>query len=83
MDASYKTAKMLAAKLVSNVDNNAKLEMYKWFKQAENSDCTGKRPGMFNVKARAKYDAWASCKGTPKPLAMQKYVETVCALSQK
>jgi len=40
-------------------------------------DVQGKRPGMLDVKGRAKYDAWAGRKGLGKEAAMQQYVELV------
>ena len=51
------------------------LELYGLFKQASVGDVTGSRPGMFDPKARAKWDAWASRKGTSQDDARTKYVE--------
>jgi diazepam-binding inhibitor (GABA receptor modulating acyl-CoA-binding protein) len=53
------------------------LELYGLFKQGSLGDVQGKRPGMLDVKGRAKYDAWASRKGMDRDDAMQKYVELV------
>jgi acyl-CoA-binding protein len=36
---------------------------------------------MFDLKARAKFDAWAKAKGTGKDDAMKKYVALVDALA--
>ena len=41
-----------------DIDNMMKLEFYAIYKQATVGDCTGKRPGMMNIVARYKYDAW-------------------------
>lgn len=35
------------------------------------------RPGMFDPKGKAKWDAWEKCKGTSNEDAMAKYVEVV------
>lgn len=35
------------------------LELYALFKQGSAGDVTGKRPGMFDFKGQAKWDAWA------------------------
>jgi diazepam-binding inhibitor (GABA receptor modulator, acyl-CoA-binding protein) len=35
------------------------LELYALYKQATLGDVGGPRPGAFDVRARAKYDAWA------------------------
>ena len=39
------------------------------------------RPGMFDLKGKAKWDAWEKCKGTSKEDAMKKYCEVVKRLS--
>ena len=53
------------------------LEMYGLYKQALNGDVTGKRPGRLNVKARYKYDAWASRKGMSREDAMKNYIKLI------
>lgn len=61
-------------------DNNTLLKLYAYHKQANMGDVTGKRPGFTNMVGRAKYDAWARLKGTPKEAAMQSYIDLVKAL---
>jgi diazepam-binding inhibitor (GABA receptor modulating acyl-CoA-binding protein) len=39
------------------------------------------RPGMFDMKGKAKWDAWEKCKGVSKEEAMQKYCEVIKRLS--
>ena len=51
------------------------LELYGLYKQASVGDVTGSRPGLFDPKARAKWDAWAARKGTSLDDARTKYVE--------
>ena len=41
---------------------------------------SGSRPGMLDLKGRAKYDAWARQKGTSKDDAMKGYVALVAKL---
>lgn len=60
--------------------NELKLDMYALFKQATEGDVSGSRPGMMNMVARAKYDAWAKLKGTSAEAAMQKYISTIESL---
>jgi acyl-CoA-binding protein len=57
------------------------LELYGLFKQAKLGDVQGSRPGMLDLKGRAKYDAWASRKGMSKEDAMKKYVALVDRLA--
>lgn len=53
------------------------LQLYALFKQGTGGDVSGKRPGMLDVKGRAKYDAWSKLKGTPNDQAQQRYVDLV------
>lgn len=53
------------------------LEMYGLYKQALVGDVTGKRPGRVKIKARYKYDAWASRKGMSQEEAMKSYIELI------
>lgn len=55
--------------------NELKLEFYGLYKQATEGDVSGKRPGMMDFVARAKYDAWAANKGMSREEAMQKYID--------
>lgn len=53
------------------------LELYALYKQGSAGDVTGKRPGMLDVKGRAKYDAWAGKQGQSREQAMTAYVALV------
>jgi diazepam-binding inhibitor (GABA receptor modulator, acyl-CoA-binding protein) len=57
------------------------LQLYGLYKQATEGDVTGERPGMFDFKGAAKYDAWASRKGLTTDEAMRAYVELVDKLA--
>jgi acyl-CoA-binding protein len=50
------------------------LELYGFFKQATKGDASGSRPGMLDVKGRAKFDAWMGKKGTSADDAMRGYL---------
>lgn len=56
------------------------LGLYGLYKQATAGDVQGKRPGMMDFKGRAKFDAWASKKGTSSDDAMTAYVALVNSL---
>ena len=43
------------------------LKLYSYYKQAMEGDVKGKRPGITNLRGRAKYDGWAALKGTHQP----------------
>ena len=57
--------------------NDTLLELYSLFKQATVGDVQGKRPGMLDMKGRAKFDAWNGRKGVSKDAAMQQYIALV------
>ena len=64
-------------KPVTGLGNDVLLEFYALFKQATVGNATGDRPGMLDIKGRAKYDAWAKKKGMTKDAAMQAYIDLV------
>lgn len=66
--------------LSSRPSNDTLLDLYALYKQGTDGDCNGKRPGMLDVKGRAKFDAWAKKKGTGKEAAQQAYVDLVSRL---
>jgi acyl-CoA-binding protein len=53
------------------------LELYALYKQGSTGDVDGKRPGMLDIKGRAKFDAWSGKKGLTKEQAMEAYVALV------
>jgi diazepam-binding inhibitor (GABA receptor modulating acyl-CoA-binding protein) len=69
--------------LTKRPSNEELLDLYALFKQASEGDVSGDRPGGFDFKAIAKYDAWASKKGIAKEQAMQDYVSLVNNLHQQ
>lgn len=56
------------------------LTLYALYKQATEGDVSGKKPGMFDFVARAKFEAWEGLKGTSADDAMQSYIDKVRAL---
>lgn len=64
-------------KPVTGLGSDVMLEMYALYKQATVGDATGDRPGMLDVRGRAKFDAWAKRKGTGKDAAMEQYIALV------
>jgi len=60
-----------------SVGTDVMLQLYALYKQASSGDASGDRPGMLDVRGRAKYDAWAKHKGTSKDAAMEQYIALV------
>ncbi len=79
----FADAQVRVKKLTKMPASDELLELYALFKQATVGDVEGKRPGMLDIKGRAKYDAWASKKSVGKDAAMQSYVALVGRLVTK
>ena len=54
--------------------SNVQLSLYGLFKQAQVGDASGSRPGVFDMRGRAKYDAWISNKGLSHDDAKEAYI---------
>jgi diazepam-binding inhibitor (GABA receptor modulator, acyl-CoA-binding protein) len=68
--------------LKSAPSNDTLLELYALYKQGTVGNTDGKRPGMLDVKGRAKFDAWDKRKGMTKDQAMEAYVALVDKLTR-
>lgn len=78
----FNTAVTRSKELTKRPSNEELLDLYALFKQATDGDVNGERPGGFDFKAIAKYDAWATRKGISKEQAMQDYIALVTKLHQ-
>lgn len=78
--AQFEDAQARVKKLPSAPSTDDMLELYALYKQATSGDVSGSRPGMLDLKGRAKYDAWAKKKGTSKDDAMTRYIAFVTKL---
>mmetsp|Transcript_67051 Transcript_67051/g.155615 ORF Transcript_67051/g.155615 Transcript_67051/m.155615 type:complete len:152 (+) Transcript_67051:68-523(+) len=56
------------------------LRFYGLYKQATEGDVHGTQPWATQIKARAKYDSWASYRGLSKDEAMDRYVQAAESL---
>ena len=75
-DAAVAESKQLPEK----PDNMTLLRIYALYKQASAGDVDGDRPGMTDFVARAKFDAWATLKGTSQEEAQQLYIDLIESL---
>jgi len=73
----FNEAQARVEKLPKRPSNDQLLALYAFYKQATEGDAAGSRPGLLDLKGRAKYDAWAGRKGLSKDDAMKKYVALV------
>ena len=67
--------------LADRPDNETLLKLYALYKQGNQGDVTGDRPGMMDFVGRAKYDAWAAVSGMDQDGAKQAYIDLVESLS--
>ena len=79
--AKFEDAQTRVKQLSKSPSNDDLLQLYALYKQATAGDVSGSRPGMLDLKGRAKYDAWTKTKGTSKDSAMEKYVALVDRLT--
>ena len=79
----FAAAQVRVKELTKMPSTDELLELYALYKQATSGDVQGKRPGMFDMKARAKYDAWATKKSLGKDDAMKSYVALVGKVTSK
>lgn len=80
LKALFEAAVADSKKLSERPSNDILLKLYALYKQGTDGDVEGKRPGFTDMKGRAKYDAWATLKGTANEAAMQQYVDLVNSL---
>ena len=76
MDDEFLVAKEAVMALPSATPDQM-LKLYGLFKQATAGDVIGDRPGMLDIRGRAKHDAWSAHAGLSEVEAKQEYVEYV------
>ncbi|MGY2133300.1 acyl-CoA-binding protein [Hymenobacter sp. HD11105] len=73
----FEAAAQRAQQLPTKPSNLILLQLYALYKQATEGDVTGDRPGGFDFKGIAKYDAWAAISGKSQDEARKEYVDLV------
>ncbi|MFK7931526.1 MAG: acyl-CoA-binding protein [Myxococcota bacterium] len=73
----FQSAVARSKTISSRPSNEDLLSLYGLFKQASVGDASGKRPGVFDLKGRAKFDAWSAFKGKSADDAMTEYIALV------
>jgi len=77
VEQAFEQAQQKVKTLSKTPDTAILLDLYALYKQATAGDVQGKRPGMLDIKGRAKYDAWTARKGLDQQQAMEQYVAVV------
>lgn len=79
----FEKAVAKSKELTKRPSNEELLLLYALFKQATDGDVSGDRPGGFDFKAIAKFDAWTEVKGKSKEDAMKDYIALMARLYQQ
>ncbi len=82
LDKRFEAAQEQVKTLTERPDDSVLLRLYALYKQGSEGDVSGERPGFFDFKGGAKYDAWAKLNGTPQAMAQQQYIDLVEKLAR-
>lgn len=63
-----------------NFDDDTLLKLYGYYKQANKGDCDIECPSFWQVKEKAKWEAWNQHKGMTSEHAMKRYIKLVSKL---
>jgi len=80
---NFKQASERVNQLSELPDNSTLLKLYSLYKQGSSGDVAGKRPGVINIRERAKWDAWKALAGMDSERAQTRYIKLVEELLKK
>ncbi|XP_030761904.1 putative acyl-CoA-binding protein [Sitophilus oryzae] len=80
LDEQFNKAAEDVKKLASKPSDDDLLELYGLFKQATVGDVNTDRPGLLDLKGKAKWDAWSGRKGLAQDKAKEQYIAKVKSL---
>ncbi|XP_015794974.1 enoyl-CoA delta isomerase 2, mitochondrial isoform X2 [Tetranychus urticae] len=80
VDDTFKMAVTQVAGLRSEPGNEVKLKLYALYKQATVGPCNADKPGMFDVVAKYKWEAWSKLGNKSKEESMEDYIKLVESL---
>jgi len=79
----FQQAVSRSKEMTKRPSNEELLQLYALYKQGTEGDVSGDRPGGFDFKGIAKYDAWEELKGKTTDQAKQEYINLVDRLVQQ
>ena len=82
-ELTFDTAQAKVKSLKSKPSNDELLTLYALFKQGTAGDVSGKRPGMLDLRGRAKFDAWSKQQGKDTRSSQEQYIALVEQLGAK
>ena len=83
IDDDFKSAAERVTKLSKRPPNDIMLQLYALYKQGNQGDVTGERPGFADFEGRAKFDGWNKLLGKSFEDAKQEYILLVEKLEQE
>lgn len=83
MSTTLNDAVAITKTFTSKPNNEELLKLYGLYKQATEGDNKSERPGGFDFKAAAKYNAWSKYEGKSKEEATEEYVKLVEMLAKE
>jgi acyl-CoA-binding protein len=79
----FSDAAQAVTQLSRRPNNDMLLKLYALYKQGSEGDVRGSRPGILDIKGRAKFDAWKKIAGLSKEEAQSSYIGLVQDLVAK
>ncbi len=83
LDDEFKSATERVTQLTKRPPNDIMLQLYALYKQGNEGDVTGERPGFADFEGRAKFDSWNKLQGKSLEDAKQEYIALVEQLEQE
>ncbi|XP_012229297.2 acyl-CoA-binding protein homolog isoform X1 [Linepithema humile] len=83
VDQQFEAAAEAIKTLTKRPSDEELLELYALFKQAIVGDNNTSKPGMLDLKGKAKWEAWNKKKGTAQEAAKQAYIDYANKLIEK
>ncbi len=79
----FEQAQQDVVSLAERPNNATLLKLYAYYKQATAGDVAGEKPGLLDLVAKKKYEAWSAAQGMSTEAAMQAYVDEVTRLLEE
>ena len=83
LEEDFNSAAERATQLPKRPPNDIMLQLYALYKQANEGDVKGDRPGFADFEGRAKFDSWNKLQGKSSEDAKQEYISLVEKLEQE
>ena len=83
LDDDFISASERVTKLSKRPPKDIMLQLYALYKQGNNGDVTGERPGFADFEGRAKFDSWNKLQGKSMEDAKNEYIALVEQLEKE